>query len=225
MSIELELKTEYKALNAEMTKLRVVMQEKAKVIMNKAFTNFFEQYGEVVHSLYWSQYTPYFMDGDECVFSVNDVYILLEEDHEEENDDGEGSNLIGSQEKLDELLAEIGRYKEWKKDPMSVAKKYREDSMEKGYDPFKENSLYSRESSEDQMRKWKPFYVSLETLEARYERSVRLLQDFPNLVTDYEKIASFIYSIDGDIMKEAFGDHVKVIVTKYGIEVEEYEHD
>lgn len=37
----------------------------------------------------WSQYTPYFNDGDPCVFSAHSVWVRTDTDADVENDDGE----------------------------------------------------------------------------------------------------------------------------------------
>lgn len=51
-------------------KMREEMQEKFGVL----FKAFFKSFPEV-KTIHWLQYTPYFNDGDECVFSVNEVYF------------------------------------------------------------------------------------------------------------------------------------------------------
>jgi hypothetical protein len=43
-----------------------------------------------------------------------------------------------------------------------------------------------------------------------------------NMVKD---ITDVLTSMDDDTLQEVFGDHVKVVVTRDGIEIEEYEHD
>ncbi len=41
----------------------------------------------------------------------------------------------------------------------------------------------------------------------------------------YHAVSKFVDAIDSDTMKEMFGDHVKVIATRDGVTIEEYEHD
>lgn len=38
------------------------------------FKEIFNKYPRI-NTIYWAQYTPYFNDGEECVFSVNDVHF------------------------------------------------------------------------------------------------------------------------------------------------------
>lgn len=39
-----------------------------------------------IKSIGWTQYTPYFNDGDSCEFSVNADYLYINEEHEEDID-------------------------------------------------------------------------------------------------------------------------------------------
>jgi hypothetical protein len=45
---------------------------------------------EGVESVRWTQYTPYFNDGEPCVFGANDCYVKLAGADEEAGDDGDG---------------------------------------------------------------------------------------------------------------------------------------
>lgn len=62
-----------------------------KAALAVTFKKFFEKFPEVA-AVRWEQYTPYFNDGDECVFGMNDFDIKLDmvgslkEDSEYEDD-------------------------------------------------------------------------------------------------------------------------------------------
>lgn len=43
-----------------------------------------------VEAVRWRQYTPYFNDGDPCVFGANDAYVKLADADEEAGDYGDG---------------------------------------------------------------------------------------------------------------------------------------
>lgn len=62
----------------------------ARVALESAFKALLEAH-PIVKSLRWTQYTPYFMDGDPCYFSVKDPYVLWAttevEDGEDDDDD------------------------------------------------------------------------------------------------------------------------------------------
>ena len=46
-----------------------------KVEFPNLFTHIFEKYPNL-EAFQWTQYTPYFNDGDECTFGVNDAYYI-----------------------------------------------------------------------------------------------------------------------------------------------------
>jgi ArsR family metal-binding transcriptional regulator len=53
--------------------------EKGRLLLSEALTAVFEEYPQV-ESISWTQYTPYFNDGDACEFSVNSYSIELNTD-------------------------------------------------------------------------------------------------------------------------------------------------
>jgi len=63
--------------------IRATLQEKMKGVFKAFFTTHPE-----VKTIHWTQYTPYFIDGDECVFCVHKPYftktahqVVTEEGH------------------------------------------------------------------------------------------------------------------------------------------------
>jgi len=72
-----------------MNKTREILKEK----MNVLFKAFFDTYPQV-KTIYWSQYTPYFNDGDECVFSVNDIYFTTFDWEDVDSPWGEDDGVI-----------------------------------------------------------------------------------------------------------------------------------
>jgi hypothetical protein len=61
-----------KAILAKASELKSEMQKLLKSEMNNIFVDFWEQ-NPNINSIVWSQYAPYFNDGEPCVFSVRDV--------------------------------------------------------------------------------------------------------------------------------------------------------
>lgn len=133
------------ALQQQVDALRKEHAAKVKPLL-QAFIKSNPQVAEVR----WSQYTPYFNDGDECVFRVNDPYFKFVGD---ESDEG---------------------YDTWS-------------MCHETYGPT-------------------PGTVSVETK------------------ASCEKLAEALNAIE-DALNELFGDHVEVVVTPDGVEVEEYSHD
>ena len=48
------------------------LKENLNTILSEVFAN------ENIQAIAWSQYTPYFNDGDECVFRVSEPFIVLD---------------------------------------------------------------------------------------------------------------------------------------------------
>jgi hypothetical protein len=59
----------------ELEKFRLEYAEKLKVDFQKVTDSMFTDTG--IQAIAWTQYTPYFNDGDECVFSVNEPTFIL----------------------------------------------------------------------------------------------------------------------------------------------------
>lgn len=51
-------------------------QGKAQTALKSAFKEFFDG-NPRVSQIYWTQYTPHFNDGDECTFSVHEMYGII----------------------------------------------------------------------------------------------------------------------------------------------------
>lgn len=58
-------------LKQEMAALRAKVQKDGKLWLEQAFKDFFVANPQI-ESIYWTQYTPYFNDGDICRFRIND---------------------------------------------------------------------------------------------------------------------------------------------------------
>ena len=65
-----------KQLRFREAKLREEVKNECGFILREAVKDIFEEYPHV-ESLGWNQYTPYFNDGDECVFCIDTDYIIL----------------------------------------------------------------------------------------------------------------------------------------------------
>jgi len=72
---------QYRAVKEEFRK-------KCEVVMKEMFVEFFEQ-NPKIECVTWTQYTPYFMDGDVCVFGVNNFSFLESETDAENCNHGE----------------------------------------------------------------------------------------------------------------------------------------
>ena len=61
-------------------------QRRGRDLALDALKVFFEE-APRVYMVGWTQYTPYFNDGDACVFSVHDIHILTFNDYREYRED------------------------------------------------------------------------------------------------------------------------------------------
>lgn len=69
-----DLLTEYNALEAELEKRRAELSVSLRPKFQAAFTAFFERFPKL-EEINFTAYTPYFNDGDECIYSVNEPYM------------------------------------------------------------------------------------------------------------------------------------------------------
>ena len=58
----------------EMQRLKNTLREQGQTLMKASFKKMFDQY-PFITAFQWNQYTPYFNDGEECLFSVHDVNV------------------------------------------------------------------------------------------------------------------------------------------------------
>lgn len=66
----------------EANKLEKEIQTKASQLFDRAFEAFWNRFTNI-HAVVWAQYTPYFMDGDPCVFGVDEFYPMNEKAYKE----------------------------------------------------------------------------------------------------------------------------------------------
>lgn len=65
-----------KNLKQKMTDLRVEMKTLGISALQEAFNEFFKLVPEA-EAITWTQYTPYFNDGDACTFGINELALKL----------------------------------------------------------------------------------------------------------------------------------------------------
>ncbi len=92
---------EIKKAKKEITELKKQLQKKVKATFHDAVKELFKENPKLT-SISWTQYTPYFNDGDACTFSSNHEYADIngdEEDNDEEVDSGLTDKELGNLEK------------------------------------------------------------------------------------------------------------------------------
>ena len=114
----MELNEIVSTYNRELRALKESMSLRFQDSLKGVFKEVFERHPNIT-KLTWTQYTPYFNDGEPCVFSVNDMTVF--DDTVDEDDDeglylgwGEGQKrypdllaISRSLEAADDLLLEM----------------------------------------------------------------------------------------------------------------------
>lgn len=87
-----QIRAKTAALNEQIAALQKEAAEMVKPMLSE-----FIKANPQVKAVSWSQYTPYFNDGDPCTFSVNEPYFFFGEDDPEE-DEGHDTWSMNSKE-------------------------------------------------------------------------------------------------------------------------------
>jgi hypothetical protein len=221
--ILIKLKDNNQKLQQQIAELSVVMQSNSKELIKQLFKDFFERYAEIVHYVFWTQYTPYYNDGEACEFRVNDVYLVLKND--EDPCDCEGSPLFDQHDiaNLNQIIAEIEAREQ---DPLAAARKYQAEYIKKyNRNPFNAIYTYQNKTEEELMREWTPYHSSKKAYQEELSSAEFLVRNYPAIKADFAYLRDIIASIDSDIMKAIFGDHVIVEVYASKLKVIEITHD
>lgn len=64
----------FEGLAKEMEELKKIVSDRGKEIFKEGVSSIFTEYPNL-RSFSWQQYTPYFNDGEECVFRVHSDYV------------------------------------------------------------------------------------------------------------------------------------------------------
>lgn len=164
----------------ELTKsLKKQLQEDGQAALKEAFDDFFSKHPEAT-SIVWTQYTPYFNDGDTCYFGIHDWELKVDPDFMA--DDTKETWYADHEDEDD------NEYHYGEADYTYYLKKVSGDSWNKPKNP---RELTKEEAS--------------------------LLKDFNELESSCQDIE--------DVMQTVLGDHVKVVATKDGFDIDEWSHD
>lgn len=152
------LQAKFDELIEKQRALQKEFQTTAQALFKETTKEFFEQ-NPLVNAIVWTQYTPYFNDGDTCEFSVGCATFTNATDPE---------NISWGEYEGDD-----------------------ENVWTHGADCYSDGEILA-------------------------EVNIDLCDSFDRMLQSREM---------EDVMKAMFGDHVQVIATRDGFEVEEYSHD
>lgn len=102
---------ELKKMNAELEELQKAHLEKSKVLFTDVSKKLFEKH-PALESYSWRQYTPYFNDGDECVFSARTDYPTINGEDPDDSDAFDEITVINYGEWDRKTSTYIGRIEE-----------------------------------------------------------------------------------------------------------------
>lgn len=182
-----------------------VVNEASKVFKEEVFAGFFKPFLDkhpVVGGFAWVQYTPYFNDGEPCEFGVHDLSALTQEDIDNNDIDSyQHSALfyVPSKEVYEYLFGDTNLLKNKYEScsPNSYPRTYYKTFAEYAKSATAEYAKYTKEE----------------------------IDNVVNVIKDIELFDGVFRKFPKDVMANAFGDGVKVIVSRKGIEVESYDHD
>lgn len=166
-----DLQSAFDKLLEEQRALTQKFQATAQDLFKETTKEFFNK-NPGITAIIWTQYTPYFNDGDTCTFGVNEPYFT-------------NAN--------DEQMDDIASYGEYEGEDEGV---WSESDW-----IFCSDSEYARERRAN---------INLSGVDA----------------ASVAKLSQLIQSSDmEDVMEAMFGDHVRVVATREGFDVDEYDHD
>lgn len=168
-----KLQSAFEQLISDQAELQRKFQEQAQGLFKEITKEFFDK-NPGITGVVWTQYTPYFNDGDTCVFSVQDPTF--------------------TNAPVDEL-SDI-RWGDYEGDTEGVW--------------AADNVGYVLESDREYHQDTKNAILAVGGVDAA------ACALFSKAVGSSEM---------EDVMQAMFGDHVKVIATREGFDVEDYDHD
>lgn len=182
-----ELQTRISKSKKDIEKLRSKMIKDSQLLFKQSLKDIFKKHKKLV-SFSWTQYTPHWNDGDECVFSAHTDYLYI-------NGSEEDSNFRDMEKLYADCLDKDKAIKKLTAENVKLAKK----KDQKWQIESNERRIEEIQKADFEDIKWK----------------CEFLKDANDLLNDFSQEA----------LQEMFNDHVRVIVTKTGIETESYEHD
>ncbi len=110
MDVNEKLK-ELKESQKKISEIKKEIVEKSSSLIEDFSKNVFLKYPKL-ESFGWTQYTPYFNDGDTCVFSANTDYLMINGEYAEESNWYSETNVInwGNYDRVNKTY--VGRVEE-----------------------------------------------------------------------------------------------------------------
>ncbi len=166
--------------------LKAKMQNEGKAALKEAFSEFFAAHPEA-KAIVWTQYAPYFNDGEACVFGVREF----------------------------ELKLDAGKVADDVRKALEASAEDREGDEDYHHGDDNQSNAVRAVAKDKKTRG----YYSAEGVTPR-----PLTDAERSLLDDFDALAEGCREIE-DVLELTFGNHVKVVATRKGFKVSEYEHD
>lgn len=205
-------------LNAQINEAQKEMSNKSKGLIEAVAKQFLDKCPEVT-GIHWTQYTPYFNDGDTCEFSVNEYCFHILGDDDDEIDSFYESTAIYTQVALDSSIEKLEVAKTFVADPEVWRDNYIKEYEAKWGRSYSGGRNYLR-----------PYPYTIEDAQERIDRITKNLETYgpevaQRITEEFKVFTSAMAKIPDDIMQAVFGDHVSVVINRKGVTVDEYSHD
>jgi len=188
-----------KSLKSRIEDFTAECKKRNEAFFAEAVKSIFEEF-PCVDSFSWTQYTPYFNDGDTCNFSAHTDYFTMTTDGGEMEWEGE---------------YELKEYANKAKNSPAInsAIEVQLATLEKD----KKNAIEAE------------FFGEAERIKNKIEELKSQLippnTDYALYLKAYQTIKNVLGAFDDDAFKMLFGDHCRVLVAKDSVTTEEYSHD
>jgi hypothetical protein len=179
--------------------VRADIRNAGRAAIAEASASFFER-NPGVHGFRWTQYTPYWMDGEECSFSANEPEL----------------DITPQERRLSEGQQGLVKLKTYYLGEIEKARAF----MQGGEAVAGRQARMRNYSQKDIDRA----EAEIAKVDAVIEKAGGL-EAYTRITDDFAVISRFIRSIKDSDLELIFGDHVQVFVTRDGVEVEQYDHD
>lgn len=204
-------------LNEQIRQAREQMREKSEGLVEGVVKIFLDECPEVT-GVHWTQYTPYFNDGETCEFNVNSICFHILEDEDDEIEPYESTMLYGAGH-LEKAKKSLKVAEEYSADPEAWRKNY----LDQYYKDYGRDYPYNT-------KYLTPYPTDPAEAQEHIEEIERSLQKYPSEVADriensFAKVIKAINKVPEEVMRSIYGDHVMVVINRDGTTVDRYQHD
>lgn len=211
------LKDRFLELSKTIEAAKAEMAAEARRLIQGAANDMFDAAPEI-ETVFWTQYTPYFSDGEACYFIVNDIYFTLIMDSELDDIYDEGSYLY-TQEDYEKAKTDLATAIEYSADPEAWKKAYLDTYYKENERTYPGNTLWLKPYPYD------PEEAKSMVTEIELQMTVLSPEDVTRIQTAFDTFCSMLAAVPEDIMQTVYGDHARITITKQGTTTDEYDHD